>query len=172
MTGKWTTGQVTTEFNDTSFKTLNYFKEPFNDGETVDAWRAMYGDIFDTGWMVDYRRYQPSWAKTIAEELGLQQTGTSFYRMDPGTILPYHSDTYARYCDFHSVDSNDVYRAVVFLEEWKPGHVFEIDGFPVVQYPKGTYVLWRGDVPHLAANIGPDYRYSLQITGLLPGGIK
>ena len=172
MSKQWTIGEVTTNFDSTSFKILNYFKEPFNDQETVEAWSSMYGDIFNTGWMVDYRRYQPSWAQDIADELGLENSGTSFYRMDPGTILPYHSDTYARYCDYHSVDSNDVYRAVVFLEEWKPGHVFEIDGVPVVKYAKGTYVLWRGDVPHLAANIGPNHRYTLQITGLLPDGIE
>jgi len=168
----WTFSRVNTEFDNTSFKLLNYFKEPFNDSETTEAWSATYGDIYDTGWMVDFRRYQPKWAIEIAQELGFEKAGTSFYRMDPGTILPYHSDTYARYCEHNSVTSDMVYRAVVFLEDWKPGHIFEIDSKPFVEYTKGSCVIWQGDVPHMAANLGPDFRYTLQITGLMPGGFN
>lgn len=169
---KWKLGHVDVKFSEMSFKSLGYFKEPFNDTATVKAWTDLYGEIFDTGWMVDHRSFQPEWALDVAEEIGLKNPGTSFYRMNPGTILPYHSDTYARYASYHEVDPHEVYRAVVFLQDWKPGHLFEIDGEPIYKYTAGTYVLWNYDTPHLAGNIGPDYRYSLQITGLLPNGIE
>ena len=169
----WVVGKVNTKYSEISFKSLSYFKEPFNDTATIDSWKNTYGDIFDTGDMVDHRSHQPTWAFDIAEELGFDSYGTSIYRMNPGTILPYHSDTYARYASYHKIDDpRQIYRAVVFLEDWKPGHLFEIDGEPIYKYTAGTYVLWQYDTTHLAGNIGPDSRYSLQITGLLPNGIK
>mgnify|MGYP001387133250 FL=1 len=56
-------------------------------------------------------------------------------------------------------------RIIVFLEDWKSGHYFELDGKPIMDYKAGTYVEWSADVEHMAANIGVDYRYTLQITG-------
>ena len=167
---KWMTGTVKTSWNDVSFKTLAYFKEPFNDSSTKQAWDDTYGPIAETGHMVDFRSHQPDYAQDVADELGLEKAGTSFYRMEPGSILPYHSDTYARYCEYHIVEPTSVWRAVIFLEDWKPGHIFEIDGNLFDKWNKGDYVIWNYDVPHLAANLGPDNRCTLQITRIFPIG--
>ncbi len=88
--------------------------------------------------------------------------------MAPGTVLPAHSDTYARFRDIHHIiDPNTIWRAVIFLEPWQSGHYFEIDGQPVVNWQAGDTVVWNNDVPHLAANMGYTDRYTLQITGIL-----
>jgi hypothetical protein len=70
---------------DNSFKLLPYVNEPFNDQTTVDEWKKIYGDIFSTGEMVDYRHPQPAWTNKIIEYTGLSLSGSSYYRM---TTLP------------------------------------------------------------------------------------
>ena len=87
--------------------------------------------------------------------------------MATGTVLPEHVDTYERYINLFNLKGKEdtIRRAVVFLEDWKPGHYFEIDSTAVVNYKAGEYVLWSPEVPHSASNIGVEPRYTLQITG-------
>ena len=98
---------------------------------------------------------KPPWAETIAQQIGLTNCGFTFYRMKQLDIRPMH------------VDHKDVCRAVVFLQDWKPGHYLDLDHKGYVNWKAGDYVLWRSTVPHSASNIGIDYRYTLQITGTL-----
>jgi hypothetical protein len=55
----------------------------------------------------------------------------------------------------------------VLLEDWKPGHYLEVDGVPYVNWKAGQTSEWVYDAPHMAANIGLEDRYTLQITGHL-----
>ena len=55
---------------------------------------------------------------------------------------------------------------MIFLENWKSGHYFEIDGVPITNWTKGEYIFWEGDTPHMAANMGIEPRYTMQITGM------
>jgi hypothetical protein len=99
--------------------------------------------------------------------MGWKDIGTSYYRMSTGTVLPTHSDLYARYVKIHNLQGQEhrIRRAVVFLEEWKPGHYSEVDGVGMVNWRAGTVIEWSYDCPHAAANIGLEDRYTLQITG-------
>ena len=163
----WYMGKVPEGIIDNSFKSLPYIKEPFNDPDAVKEWTKIYGDIFDTGEMVDYRHPQPSWTRSIINYTGLSLTGSSYYRMNPGKILPYHRDAYTRYIEYHRLKEVErIHRAIIFLEDWQPGHIFEIDGHPLTNYKAGTMVMWQYDTPHMAANLGPTDRYTLQITGV------
>ena len=58
-----------------------------------------------------------------------------------------------------------VRRALILLEDWKPGHYLEVMGVPYVEWRAGQVVEWVYDTPHMAANIGLEDRYTLQITG-------
>ena len=40
---------------------------------------------------------------------------------------------------------------------------FEYEGKPIVKWKAGDYAVWIGDTKHFAANIGVEYRYTLQI---------
>ena len=87
--------------------------------------------------------------------------------MGPGTTLPNHSDTYARFREIYNIkDPSKIFRAVVFLENWQSGHYFEVNEDPVVEWAAGETVIWQYDTKHLAANIGNTDRYTLQITGV------
>jgi hypothetical protein len=98
--------------------------------------------------------------------LHLDHVGTSYYKMMPGDILPYHQDTYARFVQAFDVKVKDIWRVIVFIQAWQPGFLFEINGEPMVKYPAGTFIAWQGDTPHMAGNIGAIPRYTLQITGI------
>jgi len=159
-------------FWDDEFKGLDYVNEEFNDIANLERWLALgYANKF-TGDMCDMRRPQPSWNYQfikIFQEMGWKDIGTSYYRMGTGTILPTHSDLYLRYVDIFKLQGqeHDIRRAIVFLEDWKPGHYFEGNDQPTVNWRAGDVVEWEYDAPHLAANLGLDPRYTLQITGHL-----
>jgi hypothetical protein len=157
-------------FWDDEFKHLDYVNELFNDPANVNRWTSQgYANKF-TGDMCDMRSQQPSWNKTFIDiytEMGWKDIGTSYYRMTTGTTLPWHSDWYVRYIDLFGLAGQEhrIRRAVIFLEDWRSGHYFEGAGQAVTGWRAGDAVEWIYDLPHMAANIGLDPRYTLQITG-------
>lgn len=164
-------GQVPVRWTEQELENLSYFYEDFNDPGTTNHWTKLWGYQFRTGLQADFRSPQPIWVEKTVQDLAdrglkLYRTGASFYKMRPGDILPRHQDTYARYCRHHGVQSNQVWRAIIFLQDWQPGFLFEVDDQAVTGYKNGTYVIWHDDAPHLAGNIGSVPRYTLQITGV------
>jgi len=160
------------KFWDDEFKKLNYINETFNDTESIERWTALgYANKF-TGDMCDMRSPQPSWNQRFVDiytELGWKDIGTSYYRMGTGTILPTHGDLYLRYVDLFDLKGQEkrIRRAIVFLEDWKSGHYFEGNNVAKVNWKAGDVVEWQYDVSHMAANLGLEPRYTLQITGWL-----
>ena len=159
-------------FWDDEFKGLEYVNEPFNDPISSRQWLSQgYSGKF-TGNMCDMRSPQPSWNYKfidIFQSLGWKDIGTSYYRMDTGTILPTHGDLYVRYVDLFDLKGREdtISRAVVYLEDWQSGHYAEFLGESYTGWKAGSTVEWNYDTPHLAANIGLAPRYTLQITGHL-----
>jgi hypothetical protein len=147
---------------------LPYVNEPFNDAESESQWRALgYTQTRFTGDMYDMRNPEPDWIQPFRAVFPWSHWAWSVYRMGPGTVLPNHSDTYARYREIYGIqDPDQIWRAVVFLEPWQSGHYFEINGHPKAQWVQGEYAVWQGHTPHLAANMGQTPRYTLQITGV------
>lgn len=158
------------KFWNDEFKHLDYVNEPFNDNENTRAWIELGFPGKFTGDMCDMRSPQPTWNKgfvSIFEEMGWKDVCTSYYRMMPGTILPTHGDLYLKYIDLFDLQGkeNTINRAVVFLEDWAPGHYAEYLTKPFVNWTAGATVEWNYDAPHMAANMGFTPRYTLQITG-------
>ena len=83
--------------------------------------------------------------------------------------MPVHSDLYKRYIEVFDLQGKEtsIRRALVLLEDWKPGHYLEVDGHAYVNWRAGDTAEWVYDTPHMAANIGLEDRYTLQITGHL-----
>lgn len=151
-----------------SHRDLPYVNEPFNDELALKEWRDLgYTQTRFTGDMYDMRNPEPQWVKPFRHYFPWQHFSWSVYRMGPGTVLPEHSDIYAKFVKLHDVtDIGSIYRAVIFLEDWQSGHYFEIDRLPVTGWHAGDYIIWQGSTPHLAANVGKTDRYTLQITGI------
>jgi len=157
-------------FWDNEFKTLDYIIEPFNDPESVNQWLAQGYQSKIVGELCDMRHRLPAWSRRfveIFEGQGWKDIGIAFYRMPTGTVMPVHSDLYKRYIELFNLQGKEhtIHRALVLLEDWKSGHYLEVNGAPLVDWKAGQVVEWIYDIPHMAANIGLEDRYTLQITG-------
>ena len=152
---------------DDDFKYLTYTKQPIT-GEESNAWINQGYDYVKSfsGSMYNNTNPMPKWISSIEHMFGLYNQTYNFYKMDTLEIMPTHVDHYRTYMRLNNVNYNDVYRVVVMLEDWKPGHYFELDGIGYVNWKAGDWFMWRGDVPHAAANIGLSPRYTLQVTGV------
>lgn len=157
-------------FWDDEYRRLDYINEPFNDTVSKQRWMLQgYPDRF-TGDMCDMRSPQPQWNQRFVDifrGLGWKDIGTSYYRMNTGTVLPTHGDLYVKYINLYNLQGQEhrIRRAIVFLEDWASGHYFEGMGVPLTNWTAGTVMEWTYDTPHMAANIGLTPRYTLQITG-------
>lgn len=157
-------------FWDDEFKTLDYIQEPFNDSESVDLWISRGYSSKICGELADMRHRLPSWSSKfieIYEAQGWKDVGIAFYRMPTGTVMPVHSDLYCRYIELFNLQGQEhtIRRALLLLENWKSGHYLEVAGKPYTCWHAGDTVEWAYDEPHMAANIGLEDRYTLQITG-------
>ncbi len=169
---RWHKGHIEPFWSKQSYSKLEYTLEDFNNDHDIIRWRRqgyVHPSSHFTGFMCDMRKAQPSWNEQIiewfAQTYNVQDVGTSYYRMGTGVILPNHRDIYKRYRELFDVKLKDCVRAVIYLEDWKPGHIAEIEDTPVTDWRAGDYLFWESDTPHMAANIGLDKRYTLQLTG-------
>jgi hypothetical protein len=157
-------------FWDDEYKHLSYIHESFNDVELTNIWLTQgYPDQF-TGDMCDMRSPQPSWNQRfvdIFQGQGWKDVGTSYYRMNTGTVLPTHTDLYLKYIELFNLQGREhtIHRAIIFLEDWQPGHYAEYQNMAYVNWRAGSTIEWIYDTPHMAANLGLTPRYTLQITG-------
>jgi len=161
------------KFWDDEFKQLDYIKEKFNDPATEIAWQdAGFRGPFG-GYMCDMRSPQPSWNSKFVDFFERYEhwkdIGTSYYRMDPGTSLPNHRDTYRKYIELYNLHGREhtIRRAVIFLEDRKPGHFAECQNKGYAEWSAGFTLVWPWDAEHSAFNMGFEPRYTLQITGHL-----
>ena len=159
-------------FWDDEYKHLKYKKLPFNNQYDVSKWREKgynQDEQYFTGQMCGHNEVQPSWndkiVEWVREEFELEDIGCCYYRMVTNEILPTHGDDYKLYREKFDCELDDINRIIIFLEDWKSGHYFEMDGEPKVNWKAGNYIIWRGGIEHMAANIGIEDRYTLQITG-------
>ena len=160
------TGHISSFWHDEDFKELSFVKQPIMDSE-IEEWRSMGYDHVKSfsGSMYDNRNPMPDWVSRLDPLFGMHNQTYTFYRMDTLEIMPVHSDHYNTYCKINNTTTEQVERAILMLEDWKPGHYFELDGIGYVNWKAGDWFKWRGDVPHAASNIGIEPRYTLQITG-------
>ena len=164
---KYGYGHCSPWWND-DFKNLNYiYSSPANTWD-IDRWKSEgYTGVHLNGSLYNMSQPMPVYAEPFFTLFDWDNVGLAFYRMNTCEILPLHTDHYISYIEkFNLTDASNIYRAVVFLEDWKSGHYFEIDNKGLVNWSKGDYVWWRNDVPHFAGNIGLEPRYTMQITGI------
>lgn len=150
----WVRGKIEPVW-DSSYKNFNYIKRPLN-LEGIDDNLG--------GMLYDMSNPMPLWVHLVAVDFNF--VGYSFYRMKKGDEVPLHVDHFSKYCQIYNQKREDVRRFIVFLEDYVPGHIFEIDGTLIKDYKAGEYVQWTCDVPHLARNESDIDRYTLQVTGV------
>ena len=149
------------------YLTCEYTKQPIKESE-VKSWRdkGYYHESF-TGGLYSSRNTMPRWTKDISDSIGLDNCGYTFYKMETLDIMPPHFDHFDTYSRIFNINKDKVFRAIVFLEDWKPGHYFEYNKIGNTTWSKGEYVMYSHDIEHAASNIGIEPRYTLQITGTI-----
>jgi hypothetical protein len=153
---------------DDSFKSLDYIYTPLTNTDDLIRWiNEGYRGLNLNGAIYDMKQEIPDYGKPFLTLFDWEHVGITFFRMVTCEALPLHSDAYNSYRKMFNIeDPNTIWRCVVFLDDWKSGHYFEIDGTPYLNWKKGDYVMWNYNVPHFAGNFGTEPRYTMQITGV------
>lgn len=155
---------------DEDFKNFPYTKKQGFSDQEIEAWEAQGYHESNlksfTGWLYDNSNPMPDWISSLEDLFALYRQTYTFYRMDTLEIMPVHIDHFRTYSRLNNTTPDKIYRVLVMLEDWKPGHYLEIDGVAYVNWKAGDWFKWSGDTPHAAANIGIEPRYTLQITGM------
>lgn len=151
---------------DDSFKNLNYIYTPLSNTHDEERWISEgYGNLTLNGGIYNMSQPMPEYAQPFFTMFDWDHVGLCFFQMRTLEVLPLHIDSYISYRKMFNVETEDVWRCIVFLEDWKSGHYFEIDGVGHLNWCRGDYVVWNNDVPHYAGNFGIEPRYTMQITG-------
>ena len=147
---------------------IEYQPATFNNRKDIIKWRSLgYSQKYFIGDTFIVNDKSPAWATSFLTLFKGTCHGVTLLKMRTCDILPYHCDTYKFYkTKYNIVDISIINRVLIFLEDWKPGHIFEIENIPVTQWKSGDYIRWKGSCPHMAANIGTSLRYTAQITFL------
>jgi hypothetical protein len=97
---------------------------------------------------------------------GWQDIGLAFYRMSTGTVMPVHRDLYKRYIELFNLQGreNSIRRALVMLEDWKPGHIVQLDDWALTEWKAGDTWYFDTEVVHYAANCGTENFYTCQVS--------
>jgi|688.fasta_scaffold71163_2 hypothetical protein len=156
---------------DDSFKQLDFQYLPIKNTFDEDRWRGQgYVGVTLNGMTVNMptlEKNMPEYAVPFLTMFDWDHVTINYYCQRTLNMFPLHYDSYLTYRKLYNIeDPSKIWRCIVFLEDWKSGHYFEIDGQGFVNWKRGDYVVWNNNTSHFAANIGIEPRYTMQITGV------
>lgn len=148
---------------------LDYKYFPFKPSTQVDTWTQQgFSRLHLNGGLYDMSDPLPECANKFFSMFDLDNVGISYYRMLTCDFLPLHKDEFVTYRKkLNLIDPTTIRRTIVFLEDWKSGHYFQIAETAIVNWKAGDWVMWKFDTEHAAGNLGQDPRYTVQITGVV-----
>ena len=155
-------GEIPVTWNKNDYQNLIWVtnREPEEKlNATVDTAR------YDVGVYMCYENL-PKVFKQAGESFGLGKTVVAVNKLVPGQILPYHTDKYETYKKRNNIlDTDNIKRIIVFLHDQKAGHQLWIKD-KICIGTAGTFFGWDQGTEHMAANLGQEDRYILQVTGI------
>ncbi len=109
----------------------------------------------------------PKTHSKLSKLFKLKKAVSSIIIQEPGNTLPYHRDTFINFKLKNGLDpkNESVVRYMVFLENRKIGHYFEVEDNVISKWKKGDVIFW-GNNYHMGANSGSHYKATLNITGI------
>jgi hypothetical protein len=109
------------------------------------------------------------WEQTIIDQLPLDHAVATLTRQDPGQILPWHIDRFFFLKNQYPEDTRPIWRFLMFMEDWKIGHILQVKDSILSHWKQGDVVVWPPgeDGFHVAANIGLETKWTCNITGFL-----
>lgn len=104
----------------------------------------------------------------LGSMLGIKVFTVATIKQKPGNVLPWHSDNFYKIIEeYPTIDKEKIVRANIFIEDWKIGHILQIEKNVVSNWKKGQGYIWSSGIYHLSGNLGFDNKYTLQVSGLL-----
>ena len=107
------------------------------------------------------------WETDITNQLPLDQAIVTVTRQDPGNVLPWHKDGYYYFKNNFPDDNRPVWRFLLFLNNWNPGQILQVNKSCYTCWEKGDVVVWQPSAMHLTANASLDIKWTANITGFL-----
>jgi hypothetical protein len=102
----------------------------------------------------------------LVKDFRLSKPVIALQKMKVGQVLPWHVDLCKTYILRNKIkDKKKIVRIIVFLEDSKPGHQLWIKD-RLCTGEAGSFFGWMFGTKHMAANLGEQDRYTLQITGI------
>ena len=151
---------------------LDYQYLPMKNTHDIERWHSQgYQGVTLNGGIVNMKVLKdnmPAFAEPFMTVFDWQHVGIAFYCMKTLDLQPMHQDHYLAYKKLikYDGDGSNIWRSVIFMEDWKSGHYLEVDGQPIVNWRQGDWVAWQYDTAHMAVNVGTENRYTVQITGI------
>lgn len=108
-----------------------------------------------------------NWESDIIKQLPLDHAIATVTRQDPGQVLPWHIDRFFLLKKYHPNDNRPIWRFLLFLEDWKIGHLLQVNNSICYHWKQGEVIVWHPGTEHLAANVGLETKWTCNITGFL-----
>jgi len=108
----------------------------------------------------------PEWVHILGNKIPSdhQHHVVSAVKIDPGQTVPHHLDKHFKVKE--EFGEGETARYLIFLQDWKRGHYFEIQNQPYVKWKQGDWIKFGPDDWHLAGNMGDEPFYTAQVTVL------
>ena len=108
----------------------------------------------------------PQWVHDLAKKIpqDFDHHVVSVINIPPGQTIPHHVDKHYKLKQEHG--EGESYRYLIFLEDWKRGHYYEVHDQPFTKWKAGDWVKFGIDDWHIAGNMGEQPFYSAQVTVL------
>lgn len=149
-------------------RSLEYTRDVFKDSDQESKWIQVGHQVDALSIHLHVVKQPYEWMSYLSQYFDdLTNLTFCFSKFIPGTYFPMHTDKYGFFVKENNIeDMSKIVRYVLFLEDAQPGHILQIGDKIYNDWPRGFCVGWEYNTPHLAANLGLQDRYTLQITGL------
>jgi hypothetical protein len=139
------------------------YEEYFQCYRQTPATEKYYTEHNSSIWQM-FDEQSPKWIHDLSGKLPQDFTHhvVSSIMIPPGQTVPYHYDLH--YMIKQKYGAGNTFRYLIFLEDWKRGHYFELEDEPMTKWRAGDWIKISSQVWHLAGNMGEEPFYSAQVT--------
>ena len=140
------------------------FEDYFQCYQQYDALKKYYTEHNSSIWQMF--ETSPDWVHDLAKKIpqDFDHHVVSVINIEPGQTIPHHVDKHFKLKQEHG--EGESYRYLIFLEDWKRGHYYEVHDQPFTKWKAGDWVKFGSDDWHIAGNMGDEPFYSAQVTVL------
>jgi hypothetical protein len=176
--------QAIREENESAAKQFPQYCQPMVMPESeYESWDELGNEYYETtrglkdwGYLTENTRtwettaakpqLQLSWEQSLIDELPLEHAVSKGTMQTPGNIMPWHQDKFFTFRR-QFPDNPYIIRFLIFLEDWKIGHVLQAGDSIISHWSAGDVITWLPTRYHLSANIGIENKWTVNITGVL-----